>query len=147
MDGVKVWNCIFDAKDLQTKNKFAKQVALVVGVSRAIGRQVASNSYEMAIQVTLGPRKLCQRSVRILGDLRARKLPYPCPEIGDLRPPGGQSLSGYRRFEAFGPEIFSFSCASRATSGYVWRCRRLIVKGFHYLKCPRCEMRVVSLAN
>ena len=52
MDGVKVWNCIFDAEDLQTKNKFAKQVALVVDVSRAIGRQVTSNSYEMAIQVT-----------------------------------------------------------------------------------------------
>ena len=49
MDGVKVRNCIFDAEDLQTKNKFAKQVALVVDVPRAIGRQVASNSYEMAI--------------------------------------------------------------------------------------------------
>ena len=49
MDG---WNCIFDAEDLQTENKFAKQIALVVDVSRAIGIQVASNSYEMAIQVT-----------------------------------------------------------------------------------------------
>ena len=52
MDGVKVWNCIFDAEDLPIKNKFAKQVALVVDVPRAIGRQVASNSYEMATQVT-----------------------------------------------------------------------------------------------
>lgn len=36
---------------LQTKNEFAKQVALVVEVSRGIGRRVASNSHEIAIQV------------------------------------------------------------------------------------------------
>ena len=34
-----------------------------------------------------GPLKLCQRYVQILGDLRAQRLPNPCLEIGDLRPP------------------------------------------------------------
>ena len=58
----------------------------------------------------------------ILGDLRPRKLPYLCPEIGDLRPQGGRRLSGFRGFEAPGPEIFGISRASKAKFGTADNC-------------------------
>ena len=47
--------------------------------------------------------------------------PKVCPDFRRFEgPKTALSLSRDRRFEAFGPENFIFSCACRAMSGYIW---------------------------